>query len=363
MSAEPAVDALTLDFSLRLDNFDLKVDTRLDLAGVTAVFGPSGSGKSSLLRAIAGFEAAEGTIRCGGELWLGDGVNVPPHRRRVGYMFQDARLFPHLDVRGNLDYAWKRRTGETAIGFDQVIEAMDLSGLLHRSVAALSGGERQRVALGRTLLGTPRLLLLDEPLAALDTDRKADILPYLERLPEEFGVPTLYVSHDIDEVAHLADRVLVLARGGIQAQGPTAEILERLDLAPYTGRFEAGVLVEGEVSRHDDRLRLTVIDLHGATLTAPYAPALAVGERVRLRIRARDVAVALNQPEGLSIRNVIPGRIVTIAVDEEAGSAETIIDAGGPRLRARLTLAAIEDLGLEEGADVYALIKSVSLEI
>ena len=357
-----SVESLSLNLSLSLDEFDLNLAAEITLSGVTAIFGPSGSGKSSLLRTIAGFERPDsGFIRCAGETWFDTGEFLPPHRRPVGYMFQEARLFSHLDVNGNLAFAEKRAT-RSPIRRPQVIEALGIGDLLDRRVAALSGGERQRVALARTLLTGPQLLLLDEPLAALDQGRKEDILPYLERLPAEFGVPTLYVSHDIDEVAHLADQVLVLDRGRIRAFAPTSSILERFDLAPYTGRFEAGVLVEGTVAEHDQRLKVTRIALPGAALAVPYAPELAEGESVRLRIRARDVAVATREPEGLSIRNQLPGTIARLEADEEAGSAELLIDIGGPRLRARLTLAAVEDLALQEGMAVYALVKSVGLE-
>jgi molybdate transport system ATP-binding protein len=358
MSAE----ALSLNLSLSLDEFDLELAAEISLSGVTAVFGPSGSGKSSLLRTIAGFERPDsGFIRCGAETWCDATVFVPAHRRPVGYMFQEARLFSHLNVSGNLAYA-EKRAAESPIQRAQVVDALGIGELLNRRVNALSGGERQRVALARTLLTGPKLLLLDEPLAALDQGRKEDILPYLERLPAEFHLPTLYVSHDIDEVAHLADRVLVLDRGRIKAFAPTAAILERFDLAPYTGRFEAGVLVEGEVADHDHRLKVTRIDLHGAEIAVPFAPELEIGEAVRLRIRARDVAVATTEPLGLSIRNQLPGTIAALEADEDTGSAELLIDIGGPRLRARLTLAAVEDLSLTEGLSVYALVKSVGLE-
>ncbi len=359
-------ESLHIAVRLRKTDFHLELTTEISLTGVTALFGPSGSGKSSLLRTIAGFERPEaGTVRCGASVWFDSDrrLHVPPHRRPVGYMFQDARLFAHLSVEGNLAYAQRRaRNGEGGLNPAHVREALDLAPILDRPVSSLSGGERQRVALARTLLSSPRLLLLDEPLAALDQARKEDILPYLERLPRDFGIPALYVSHDIHEVAHVADRILVIARGRLQASGPTAEILERFDLAPYTGRFEAGVLVEGEVSGHDPRLKLTAIDLHGATLTVPYSPEVAVGRSVRLRIRARDVALATREPVGLSIRNVLPGSIARLEADHEAGSAELLIDVGGPRLRARLTLAAVEELRLAEGLPVFALIKSVSLD-
>jgi molybdate transport system ATP-binding protein len=361
MSAE----LLSLKFSVQLGAFELAVDEDIPLEGVTAIFGVSGSGKSTLLRTIAGFEQPRsGHIRCGNEVWFdGDaGVSMPAHRRAAGYMFQDSRLFSHLDVMGNLQFAEKRRGTSDNLSLDHVIEVFDLESLLARRADALSGGERQRVALARTLLSAPRMLLLDEPLAALDQARKAEILPYLETLPQEFDLPTLYVSHNIDEVAHLSDRMVVMGDGRIHAQGTTAAMLERLDLEPYTGRFEAGVLVEGEVAGHDARLHLTRIDLHGGTLTVPMVAATPVGDRLRLRIRARDVAVATHHPQGLSIRNILAGRLQSIAIDAESGSAEVIIEVGDARIRSRLTLAAVEDLGLAEGDSVYALIKSVSLD-
>ncbi|MGH8166169.1 MAG: molybdenum ABC transporter ATP-binding protein, partial [Woeseiaceae bacterium] len=333
-----------------------------------ALFGPSGGGKSTLLRAVAGFETPrDGRIACGRELWFDSdtGVNVPPHRRAVGLMFQGAALFPHLDVAGNLAFAEKRRPRAAttkAIETREVVAALDLEPLLRRRVAALSGGERQRVALGRTLLTSPALLLLDEPLAALDRTRKAQILPYLEELPKRFRIPTIYVTHAIDEVAQLADRVLVLADGRVQAHGSTASIIESLDLQAFTGRYEAGVLVEGRVLRHDPRLCLTYLDLHGETLTMPMVEGAVPDRTVRLRIRARDVAIAIRRPEGLSIRNVLPGTVAAIVREPDTGIAEVLIRIRGDRIRARVTLASVEDLQLEAGMSVFALIRSVSFE-
>jgi molybdate transport system ATP-binding protein len=233
--------------------------------------------------------------------------------------------------------------------------------LLARRIGSLSGGERQRVALARTLLTGPRLLLLDEPLTALDRERKTDILPYLENLPK-FNIPTLYVSHDIDEVAWLADRVLVLTGGRIQLHGSADAVLERLDLQPVAGRLEAGVLAEGSVARHDPRLRLTYVDLQGDLLAMPMIERVPPGHRVRLRIRARDVAIATSRPEGLSIRNVLPGTLTDIVEEPETGFAEVFVQLRGTRIRARLTRAATEALRLEKGMAVFALVKSVSFE-
>jgi molybdate transport system ATP-binding protein len=232
-----------LDLATRISfrDFELDVSHRFALDGITALFGPSGCGKSTLLRIIAGLEEkAGGRIAFGGEVWLDTAsrIFVPPHLRGVGYVFQDARLFPHLSVEGNLRYAARRSAGiDHRIAFDDVVAALDLGPLLSRRTGALSGGERQRVAMGRTLLARPRLLLMDEPLAALDIQRKAEILPYIERLPERFGVAVIYVTHAIDEVVRLARRMVVLGAGRKIADGSVAEVLERLDIQPATGRF------------------------------------------------------------------------------------------------------------------------------
>jgi molybdate transport system ATP-binding protein len=361
MSAEP----LELRIEIERPAFRLEVDEILPLAGFTAVFGPSGSGKSTLLRAIGGFERpARGRIALGDDVWLdrAAGLDRPPHRRPVGFMFQDDRLFPHRDVAGNLAFAARRNRAVSGISLDAVVEALDLAPLLARRVQALSGGERRRVALGRTLLRAPRLLLLDEPLTGLDRNRKADVLEYLQSITRRFDLPALFVSHDIDEVATLADDMLVLADGRVQMHGSAAAVMERLDLQPLTGRFEAGVLVEGRVTDHDRRLHLTHVDLGGDVLTLPLVERVAVGASVRLRIRARDVAIATAPPVGLSIRNVLPGTLHQVLDGDEPAFAEVWVQLAGARVRARLTRAAVEALGLEPGQRVFVLVKSVSFE-
>ncbi len=357
----------TLLINARIDypDFDLDISHRFGLDGITALFGPSGCGKSTLLRIIAGLEnRAEGRIAFGDETWLETerGIFVPPHRRGVGYVFQDARLFPHLSVAGNLRYAARRSAKiDHRIDFDDVVAALDLGALLPRRVGALSGGERQRAAIGRTLLTRPRLLLMDEPLAALDIQRKAEILPHIERLPRVFGVPVIYVTHAIDEVARLADRVVLLASGRTIAAGPVQDIFERLDLGPATGRFEAGVVLTARVAAHDPRYRLTHLDHHGQGISIP-AVDVGVNERIRVRIRARDVALTLRKPEAISIRNILSGTIAKIAEDAETAYAEVLVDIGGGKLRARLTRESVADLALAPGVPVYALVKSVSFD-
>ena len=371
MSPELAGAALELDVRVGFRGFDLDVEQEIPAAGVTAVFGPSGSGKTTLLRAMLGFEAeARGRIALGDETWLDSerGVLVPPHRRPIGCTFQDGRLFPHLDVEGNLRYADRRSAtaaavaAEAEITRDEVVDALDLGPLLDRRPGTLSGGERQRAALGRALLSRPRLLLLDEPLSALDRRRKAEILPYLLALHPRFGIPTLYVSHAVDEVALLADRVLVLAEGRVQAFGGTVEVLEQLDLAPLTERFQAASVLEAQVDAHDDTYRLTWLNLDGQRLSVPRIDHLAVGDGARLLVRARDVSLATERPSPTSIRNVLSGVLVALHQDESTAFAEATVDLGSHRLRARITRASAADLGLAVGSPVFALLKSVSLD-
>ncbi|MAT84666.1 MAG: molybdenum ABC transporter ATP-binding protein [Gammaproteobacteria bacterium] len=361
MSAE----RLDIRVEVSLDGFRLDVDESLALDGVTAVFGPSGGGKSTLLRTVAGLTRPDaGRIRFGDALWFDADrrVDVPAHRRPVGFLFQDARLFPHLDVAGNLDFAARRAAPGARVDRHGVVDALDLSALLSRRVSTLSGGERQRVALGRTLLRGPRLLLLDEPLTGLDRVRKAEILPYLEQLPAQFDVPTLYVSHDVDEVAALAHRMLVLADGRVQCHDRADVVVAQLGLEPSAGGYGAGSLLEGAVVDHDARLRLTRVDVGGDLLTLPHLARFPVGAAVRLRVRARDVALGLERPRGISIRNVLPGTLEEIVGHPDTGAADVWIRLRGARLQARLTVAAVEDLGLEPGMDVFALIKSVSFD-
>lgn len=358
-------ESLAVRASVAFPGFRLELDESIALNGVTALLGPSGSGKSTLLRAIAGFERpASGRIALGADVWF-DGaarLDVPAHRRPVGFLFQDGRLFPHLDVAGNLEYAEHRADSASGLPRGEVVEALDLSPLLQRRVQSLSGGEAQRVALARTLLISPQLLLLDEPLAALDADSKADILPYLETIPKRFAVPAIYVSHSLDEVVQLASNVIVLAAGRVRAHGPARETLERLDLEPLTGRFDGGVILEGCVVRHDERLSLTHFDVGGATLAVPAEQPLAPGDTRRLRIRARDVALATQRPEAISIRNVLPAEVAEVVPQPGTPFAEVYVLVGTTRIRARLTRAAVEDLRLQPEMPVFALIKSVSFD-
>jgi len=340
--------------------FRLDAAFHAPLKGVTAIFGPSGSGKTTLLRCVAGLERMEGELRVGDAVWQDAGRFLAPHKRGVGYVFQGAGLFDHLNVGGNLDYAIRRAR---APGPDRarVVEMLGLAPLLGRRPWKLSGGERQRAAIGRALLAAPRLLLMDEPLSALDARAKAEILPYLDGLSDATGLPILYVSHDVGEVARLADRVVQIADGKVLGMGPTAAMVERMGLEAGVSAFEASAVLTGAVAEKDARYRLTRLDVDGQRLAAPEAD-VAVGQTVRLRVRARDVAIATERPTAVSIRNVLACRVAEIDAPPGAAHADAILDLGRQRLRARVTLEALEDLGLRDGQEVFALIKTVSFE-
>jgi molybdate transport system ATP-binding protein len=359
------MSALEFDIRIRIDRFHLELAGAFALDGITAVFGPSGSGKSTLLRVLSGLErGASGRIAFRDETWLDTAarVFVEPHRRGVGYVFQDAQLLPFLSVAGNLRYAERRaRRIPSDIRLDDVVGAFDLGALMAREPASLSGGERQRVAIARAVLTRPRLLLMDEPLSANDIARKADLLPYVRSLPAAFDVPVVYVSHAVDEVAYLADRLVVIGGGREIASGPVDTVLERLDLAEVTGPFEAGAVLTGRVARHDPAFRLTYVEHGEQAFVVPHVDA-DVGESLRLRVRARDVALATRRPENTSIRNVLAGTLIELVEDPATAFAEALVDIGPGHVRSRLTRASVAELGLAPGCTVYALIKSVSVD-
>jgi molybdate transport system ATP-binding protein len=353
---------LSVAVTHRLGDFTL--DAAFDSeAGLTALFGRSGAGKTSLVNAIAGLiRPARGRIVIDGEVLTDTAAGrfVPAHRRRIGYVFQEGRLFPHLSVRQNLLYGRWFARGRGGGEVDRVVDLLGLGDLLARRPANLSGGEKQRVALGRALLAQPRLLIMDEPLASLDEGRKAEILPYIERLRDETRIPIVYVSHSIAEVARLATNLVVLSEGRVAATGPTASVMGRIDLFPLTGRAEAGALLATRVAAHDDRFGLTVLRAASGELRVPHLD-LPIGAAVRVRIRARDVMIALAAPQNLSALNVLPGVIAEIG--EATGPIVQIrLDCGGEALVARLTRRSVETLGLVPGKQVHAVIKSVAFD-
>lgn len=357
------MSGLEVDVAGRVGNFGVDVSFASD-GGVTALFGQSGAGKTTVVNMIGGLvRPRRGRIAVGGRLVFdsAQGIDVPAYRRRIGHVFQEGRLFPHLSVRHNLLYGrWFARGAADPARFDEIVGLLGIAHLLGRRPRSLSGGEKQRVAIGRALLSDPAALVMDEPLASLDAPRKSEILPYLERLCRQARLPIVYVSHSIDEVVRLASTMVLLSDGRVAAVGPVAEVMTRLDLRPMTGRFEAGVVIEATVQRHDDPYRLTTVSLGDQLLHVPHLDAHP-GARVRLRIRARDVALATQRPDGISVQNVLRGTIGEIR-REEGPFAEVNLDVGGARLTARLTRRAADDLDLAPGRPVFALIKTIALD-
>jgi molybdate transport system ATP-binding protein len=347
-------------FHLEWPGFVLDVDLELPATGVTALFGHSGSGKTTLLRCMAGLERApEGRLRINRDVWQDENHWIPIHKRPLGYVFQEASLFDHLSVIGNLRYGRKRVADHQQVSLEQAIELLGIGHLLDRKPDRLSGGERQRVAIARALAVSPRLLLMDEPLAALDLKRKREILPYLERLHNELEIPIIYVSHAPDEVARLADYIVAMEDGQVLVQGPLSETLTRTDLPIRIGE-EACAIIETTIGEVDTEWHLARVDFPGGNLWF-RDPGLAVGSRVRVRVLARDVSLARQPPEQSSIQNVFLGQIDAIGEDEHPGLAIVRVRIGTSKLVARLTKRAVADLKLESDQDIWIQVKSVAL--
>jgi len=347
-------------FQLDWPGFTLDVDLQLPATGVTALFGHSGSGKTTLLRCMAGLERApKGCLSINGDVWQDENQWIPIHKRPLGYVFQEASLFDHLSVIGNLQYGRKRVTDHQKVSLEQAIELLGIGHLLDRKPDRLSGGERQRVAIARALAVSPRLLLMDEPLAALDLKRKREILPYLERLHRELEIPIIYVSHAPDEVARLADYIVAMEDGRVLVQGPLSETLTRTDLPIKIGE-DACAIIETTIGEVDANWHLARVDFPGGRLWF-RDPGLAVGSRVRVRVLARDVSLARQPPEQSSIQNVLLGQVDAVGEDEHPGLAIVRVRIGASKLVARLTKRALADLKLESDQDVWIQVKSVAL--
>jgi molybdate transport system ATP-binding protein len=353
-------DMLEVAIRQQLGRFKLDVAFQSD-ARVVALFGRSGSGKSSVINAIAGVSRPDtGRIVLDGEVFYDSTLRIfaKPETRRIGYVFQDGLLFPHLSVERNLSYG--RKPQQSAQETERVISLLGLGSLLARKPDALSGGEKQRVAIGRALLSSPRLLLLDEPLAALDSPRKAEILQYIELLRDEFRIPIVLVSHAMEEVARLADTLVLMDEGKVVASGSVESLMGRLDLHPFTGRHEAGAIIETTVGTHDEASDITTLNFPGGQLHAPGVASLS-GERVRVRIRARDVALALTEPQDISMLNILPGTIT--ALREDAGATVDVqVQVGEAKLIARITRHSAARLKLEPDLRIFALVKAISLD-
>lgn len=358
---------LPIEIRLKVDfkDFALDVDLSLPGLGVSALYGHSGSGKTTCLRCIAGLEkAADGLIRINGEIWQDSakGIFLPPHKRSLGYVFQEASLFTHLTVKGNLEFGLRRiPAGDRRVQLEQASELLGIDHLLARQPDTLSGGERQRVGIARALLTSPKILLLDEPLAALDAKRKSEILPYLERLHDELEIPMLYVSHSQDEVARLADHLVLLSQGKVLASGPIGETLARLDL-PLAMGDDAGVVIEGTVSAYDADYQLLTVRLPASELTIRVAHApLQPGKPLRLKVQARDVSLNLQPDEHSSILNRLPVIVVGEIPADNAAHVLVRMDADGTPLLARITRFSRDQMQLHPGQQLWAQIKSVAL--
>ncbi len=354
---------IEVDVAHRLGVFTLEL--RFTSQGrLTAFFGQSGAGKTSLVNVIGGLIRPDrGRVAVDGTTLTDTaaGIFVPTHQRRVGYVFQEGRLFPHLTVRQNLLFGrWFRPPQERKIELETVLDLLGIGHLLHRRPGGLSGGEKQRVAIGRALLASPRLLLMDEPLAALDEERKTEILPFIERLRDQADIPIIYVSHSLAEVSRLANSIVVLRNGGMVASGDPAEVLSRSELVPQDAVEEAGAVIEARISQHDIQFGLTTLQSKAGLLRAPYLD-LPTGTIVRVRIRARDVMVAKAPPVGLSALNVLVGKIIELRNSGET-VVEVAIDCNGVKLAARLTRKSVETLRLVPELPVYAILKSVALD-
>ncbi len=349
--------SLEVDVGHRLGTFHL--DARFTAPpGLTALFGRSGSGKTSLVNIVAGLiEPQRGRVIVDGQTLVDTDAAafVPAHRRRVGYVFQDSRLFPHFSVRQNLLYGrwFARGSGGASGDLASVVDLLGLAALLDRHPDSLSGGEKQRVAIGRALLARPRLVLMDEPLASLDEARRGEIMPYLERLRDRAGVPILYVSHSVSEVARLATTVVILAEGKVAAVGPVADIL------PLAEAGDGGSVLDAVVARHDEPFQLSVLSSAAGELTVPRL-STPVGARVRAYIRSRDVMLSLKPPQDISALNVLSGTVA--AITPNGAQADIRLDCNGAALLARITSKSVERLALAPGKPVHAVVKSVSFE-
>ena len=354
---------LTVSLSHRFDNFSIDVKFIAQSGSITSLFGQSGSGKTSIINMIAGLQKPNsGIIKVGEDILLNTNNNIylPPEKRGLGYIFQDSRLFPHLNVSKNLLYGIRTSLfNNSQITFDNIVDLLQIAPLLERKPHTLSGGEKQRVAIGRALLTQPRLLLMDEPLASLDTQLRGEILTFIENLRDELGLTIIYVSHSIEEVIRLADQMVVISDGVKKAEGNVEEIMSRLDLHPLTGMFDAGAVLLTKVKSYDKNYNLTELSFNGGVLRVTGTN-LPIGRTVRAHIKARDVSIMLSHPKNTSILNIFKGRVTEIG-DHQGSQVDVKIDIGSP-LVARITRKSINELGLHVGASVFTMLKAVAID-
>jgi molybdate transport system ATP-binding protein len=351
---------IEIDVQKTLGAFRINARIETDFSGIITLFGRSGSGKTTLVNMIAGLIRPDtGQIVIDGETLFDSKkrIDLAPERRRLGYIFQEDRLFPHMSVAANLRFGMKRSSSNGQ--FDRIINILGVQHLLERQPTHLSGGEKQRVSIGRALLADPQLLLMDEPLASLDSSRKDEILPYIEELSSELSLPIIYVSHAMDEIIRLSDMLVLMSDGTIAAVGSVEELTSRLDLRPMTGRYEAGSVINVTVSGHDEVEGLTHLAFSGGTILVPSIE-LPIGREFRIRIRARDVSISLEDPKFISINNVLPGIIKELG-KESGDLIDVLIDVGAP-IWARVSRSSLSRLELTPGKHVFAMIKAVAID-
>ncbi len=349
-----------INLELQRSQFNLSIHTTLESKGFSAIYGHSGAGKTTLLRWLAGLEKkSPGQLHFNDQVWQDDTTFVPSQQRQIAYVFQDARLFPHLDVLGNLNYAYRRRFNDHGPILEQVCEWFDLDDLLNSHTAQLSGGEQQRVAMARALLSSPQCVLMDEPLGSLDSHSKERILQHLEKLHQQLPVPVLYVSHDLEEVSRLADQLILLEKGQLIAQGPLLKLSTRLDLK-LSHEERAASIIEATIKAHDEKYLLTELSIDNQLPLFLTDIRGAVGDKVRVRIPARDISITLERPDKTSILNSIAGSIDEI---ENSGDARVMLrlKIAEQFLVVRLTRKSVDQLQLKRGQAVYAQIKTVAL--
>ena len=353
---------LDLSIKHKLENLQIDIEFQAKPSSITSLFGPSGSGKTSIINMIAGLDKpGYGKIKVGNKMLLNteEGINLPPEKRQLGYIFQDSRLFPHMNVRQNLLYGFKSINPDTDITLDHVIKILKLSHLLERKPSKLSGGEKQLVAIGRAILTQSRILLMDEPLASIDTQLRNQILPFIEELRDRLGLTIIYVSHALDEVIRLSDKMILISNGTKKTEGPVEEVMSRLDLQPLTGQFDAGAVLPAIARGYDPKFDLTELSFQGGVLQVAGAN-IADGEKVRIHIKARDITISKSLPKKTSVLNIFEGTVIDIG-DEESSQIDIKIDIGAP-LIARITKKSFLELKLKEGSKIFAMLKAVALD-
>ena len=354
---------LSVNFTKAFGSFRLETQFEVEEGSITAIFGKSGAGKTSTINAIAGLTRPDvGVIQIGNTTLFDQNlrINLPIYKRQIGYVFQDDRLFPHMTVRNNLIYGTpKTRDVANSLNLTDITGLLELAPLLERRPRSLSGGEKQRVAIGRALLSNPKLLLMDEPLASIDVQHRFEILPFIQRVREKTGITIIYVTHALEEVIFIADQIILLSEGQVTAQGTVEEIMSRLDLHPMTSRFDAGAVISAIYSGYDREFDLGELSFDGGTLRIAGLNA-EIGIHLRAHIRARDVSLMLDKPKDTSVLNVFKGELIEIR-HEDGPQLDLLINIGTP-LIARITRKSLNDLNLNIGSKVYAMIKSVAID-